>query len=227
MFKFTAALPAAILASSLALPSVGAVPLPFDQYQDLDGKPIALEQFYNKVSVVVVSNRSTADAATRIGQDIRLNLSGEPRFLYAVVLNLQDIPGLAHSLVTGLIKDQAKTAEADLQARFVRMNRAGVAEPKPPLFILDWKGELSNQLWQNSPLPEFAVFRLDANRPSRFEREKQQREQQKLKDRVHVFVLGPQGEIQAHYLDAAATGPTITKVRALLKDIDVQARVGI
>ncbi|AGY58421.1 hypothetical protein [Gloeobacter kilaueensis] len=200
----------------LARPAAAASPFEGVAAQDLDGKPVTAEQFQKKITVAVVADRTTADAATQAGADLQFNLRGEPGFFYVVVLNLRDIPGIAHGLVLGLIKDKAKSAEQDLQKRFALAGKDLTARQQRPLFIPDWDGELALRLWQNSPLPEFAIFRKEKLQ-SRFERERTQREEQPLREHVHFFILGPDGEVKAHYLDAGAVGTVIDKVRALLK----------
>lgn len=206
---------AAFVALGLAMPLRAEVA--FEQPGlDLDGRPFAPTQIQGRVTVVVVANRNNADAASALGDEVRFNLSAEPGFAYLVVLNLRDVPGLAHGLAAGIIKDRAKTAEANLKGRFLQANRS--YEPLKPVFLPDWDGKIALGLWQKSPLPEFAVFKEDPARASRYVREKLERQQQALKDRVHVFVLGPDGAVRAHLLDAGAAQPTIQTVRALLKD---------
>ena len=223
MFRLNILFLSAVFAAVLSAPAVATTPIPLNEYQDLDNKALTLEQLRNKVTVLIVANRATADAATAVGDQIRLDLSGEPRLLYVAVLNLRDIPSFARGLVTGLIRDQARTAEASLQARFTQTNKdPEKASPKPPLLVPDWNGSLALKLWQESPLAEFAVFKDDSRRAGRYEREKVQRVQQQLENRVHVFVLDAQGQVQAHYLDAGAASLTTAKVRALLKESRAQ-----
>ncbi|AGY56417.1 hypothetical protein [Gloeobacter kilaueensis] len=201
---------------ALAAPAGANVLQSLVQYLDLDGKPISIERFRNKVSVLVVTDKANVETATATGRQVRAKLGGDPRYLYVVVFDLKDAPAIAHGMIAGKIKEIMREDEEIALKEFQKENRSSeTAAPQSPLLIPDWDEGLSFKIWRSSPLAEFSAFQEDEGHKSRFDRERLQRQQQRLKSNVHIFVIDAKGEVQAHYLGAGRAEEVVSKVRSL------------
>ena len=189
-------------------PPVGSLPT-----ADYEGKPAGLELLRGKVTAVVLSGQSNENEATAVSQDIVAALNAEPRFAFVALIDLAVVPSFAQGLTVGIIRDRLAQADAALAQRVTQSGQTFV--PGLKLHLPDWSGQASLTWLQNSSLPEYVVFR-QPNRGSRFERDRLDREQQKLRSQAQVFVVDRDLTVKAHYTGRQAAAQAIETIRGLL-----------
>jgi len=203
-----------VLCAGLLQPVWAESPLTTTSFVDLEGKALTLDRLEGRVTVVVMANQENADAAKDIGQDIVFVYGPNKNFAFISVVDLRSVPSFAHGIATNIISDKVKTARQELRDRVQKAGRTYV--PADSFYVPDWDGQDSLALLRNSPRPEYASFRKDLTRLARFDQERLTREQQKLRNHVHVFILDGKGEVKAHFVDQGSGALALNTLRTLL-----------
>jgi len=181
---------------------------------DLKGQPVNLERVAGKITALVLANRDNADQAAEVGQDIVFALGNNKNFAFMSVADLRGVPDFARNIAIDIIQEKAAKARAEMKERVTKAGR--VYTPELWIYVTDWYGNLTTEFLKSSPLAEFSIFDRELNSLTRFDRERIAREQQQLRNHVHVFILDSKGEIKAHYLDRGAASQAITMLQSLL-----------
>lgn len=184
--------------------------------KDMDSKSIPIERFKGKVAVLVVSDRATSEDAYRLGRELRLTF--DRGVVFVPVISLQAVPSFVRDSVISDIKDRVRLEETVVKERLAKAGKTLSADSLAPVILPDWDGRLALALFQHSPLPEFASFKQDTAALSKFDRARIEREQQQLRNHLHIFVVDRNGQIKAHYLDASSTTLAISAIRKTLEE---------
>ncbi|MBC8123402.1 MAG: hypothetical protein H7Y22_16380 [Gemmatimonadaceae bacterium] len=182
--------------------------------QDFEGKPVDAARLGRRVTALVVTTPKDADVASEVGQELVFQFGSNKNFAFISVTDLKAVPAADRAKVSQIIQQRVELADQQIQARFKQAGRPYT--PGLTSYVPDYGGKLVTALLQASPQPEFALFDKDPARLSRFEREKFERDQIRLRNRVHIFLLDSAGEVSAHYLDKATTPVAVTRLSALL-----------
>ncbi|WP_218082299.1 hypothetical protein [Anthocerotibacter panamensis] len=210
-----------VLLGKLALSVAAQSPLVSTPAVDLAGKPVTLGQLEGRWTALIVANRDNADNARVMGQDLAFTLSEDRNVAVISVMDLKGIPNFARGLATHIILDKVAAADVLMKERFQKAGRP--YRPGLTLYIPDWEGKLILTLFKDSPRPEFAVFAQNPAQLTRFNQNRVEREQQSLRNHIHVFILDRQGEVVAHYLDQGATPLVLNTLRELLRQDTAKA----
>jgi len=189
-------------------------PLFISPISDLEGKPVVPERLTGRITCLIIANRANADGAAALGQDVVFNFSSNRNFAFVTVADLRGVPDFARGLATGMIQDQLTKARGELKNRFLQAGRT--YEPGVWVYIPDWEGSTTLNLLKASPNADYAIFDRDPAQLSRFERTTVEREQQRLRNLVHIFILDQRGEVKYHFQDVGSRGAVLNTLRTLL-----------
>ncbi|MBW4698830.1 MAG: hypothetical protein KME03_13205 [Aphanocapsa lilacina HA4352-LM1] len=181
---------------------------------DLTGGAVSAEKLRGKVSVVILANQASDQEATDVSREIVIAMNPTPeRYAFALILDLQSIPDFARGLTMPIIESRLEQSNRDIIERLQKTGQT--FQPPLRLGLPDWSGEATRAWLQSIPDPDYAIFREQSAGLSRFKREKLQRDQQRLKSQVQVFVLDPALNIKAHFSGRLAGARAIEAMRTL------------
>lgn len=183
--------------------------------EDWEGKPVTLERLKEKVTVVISSSRETMDVGAEVDRDLLYHFGTNQNFTLIRVADLRNVPYLARDIVISTIKARDGAELLELKERFAADGQTASLQ-STAFYILDWQGKFGLTMLQASPLTEYSLFKRDLSRLTRFEKDRVERERQKLANHLHVFVLDQEGDVRAHYLDRGAARQAIPTIRGLL-----------
>jgi len=208
---------AVLLVGVLGVGPVGAAPPLFlTPVTDLEGKPVPPERLTGRITCLIIANRANADRAAALGQDLVFKFSTNRSFAFVTVADLRGVPDFARTMATGMIQDQLTKARVELKNRFIQAGRT--YEPGLWIYIPDWEGNTTLNLLKASPEPEYAIFDRNPAQLPRFERTTVEREQQKLRSLVHIFILDRSGEVKYHFQEVGSAAAITNALRTLLTD---------
>jgi hypothetical protein len=192
-------------------PPAPVLPAPLPE-ADLQDNPVSLEPLKGKVTAVVLSSQDNEQEISTVSRELLAALNSDrDRYAFVSIMDLGVVPDFAREVAVGIIEGRLEQADRDLASR-LELSGQKLA-PGVKLQLPDWNGERTLAWLQASPDPEYAVFR--GNPRSRFERERTEREQQRLRSYAQVFVLHWDFTLKAHFSGRSAGAKAAELMRAL------------
>ena len=118
---------------------------------DIDGNPITLDSFLNKVTVVTFSTKESPGTAMRLGQEIGQEFGDRPSYQSLTIPNTSNVPGwakfIANKKVEAFQKKAVDEAYRRQQARGNHVSKDQVR--KKIIFVHDKDGQIWEHLGVN------------------------------------------------------------------------------
>lgn len=181
---------------------------------DIHGRTTTVEQLRGRVTAVVVCGQASERESIVVSRELVAAMNQDrDRYAFVLVIDLATVPEMARGITTGIVRDRLAAAERDIDRHL--QQRGQKMLPGVNLSLPDWTGQAVHGWLGRVNEPEYAVFQEATVRTGRFERDRTQREQQRLKSQVQVFVLDRSMAIRAHFAGVGAGGRAVEAMRSL------------
>lgn len=115
------------------------------QVENAAGGKTSLSDYQGKAVFLIMSGRSSGDAAFALLQEMMLETAKEKEIVYVMSIDLRGAPGFLRGRIRGAIKDRLVKQKKSLEEAF---KKAEVPfEPHhAPVNLLDWDGKVAKDL---------------------------------------------------------------------------------